>query len=135
MSDQLSIFDLPTFEATAKSTCSRASESGATPCDGSGGLTTASSGPEVAHARPSRRPEKLKPAQAAVARTLSRMLGELASSYAAYATTNGLPTSGTYGRKCGDSSATAALQSSWESKLRAQTDAYGSRLFALRWKS
>jgi hypothetical protein len=99
------------------------------------GPTTVLSGPAPVPALPSAAPAKRKPAQAAVARTLCLALDELASSYAAFATTRGLPTSGTYGRNSGASSPSAALQSSLASRLPARMASSGSPLFALRWKS
>jgi len=46
----------------------------------------------------------------------------------------GLLTSGTYGRHSTTSSASAALQSSLESRLRAKTQILGSTLFKMTWK-
>lgn len=46
----------------------------------------------------------------------------------------GLLTSGTYGRTSSTSSASAALQSSMESKLQAATQILGSTLYAMTWK-
>lgn len=123
-----------TFEDTSKFTCSPASAAGRTLFDLLDSPTTANAGRPLVPALPSPRPESRKPALSATARTLCRALDELASSYAAYAGTRGLPTTGTYGRKCGASSATADRNSSWESRLRARMDGRGSPLYALRWK-
>jgi hypothetical protein len=70
-----------------------------------------------------------------VVQVLSRMLDGLATSYAAFAASNGWPTSATYGRSFGVSSATADLQRSLESRLRLRMEESGSRLFEHRWKS
>lgn len=92
-------------------------------------------GLEAVPVRHSRAQENEKPAHNAVAQTLCRMLDELASSYAAYAATNGLPMPATYTRNCGDSSETGALSNSLGNRLRVTMAGRGSRLFALRWKS
>jgi hypothetical protein len=62
------------------------------------------------------------------------MLDELAISYAAYAVTNGSPTPGTYGRKCGGLFETDALDISLGNRLQEKMEEFGSRLFVLRWK-
>ena len=63
----------------------------------------------------------------------SLALDELASSYAAHATTHGLPMAATSGPKFG-ASASVALTASLASRYRALTDGCGSTLFAHRWK-
>ena len=90
-----------------------------------------------AHARVplSARPAKGSHVQSAAERILCLALDELASSIAASANTPGMPTSGTSGRKYGDSSATADLNASLASRLRVRMDAFGSLEYALRWKS
>lgn len=99
-----------------------------------GQLTNLSS-PPVVHAPPFLLPEKRKAAPDVRASVLCRALDELAISYAATVATLGLPTAATYGRRSGDSSATAALQSSMANRLQAMTDVHGSPEYALRWKS
>lgn len=47
----------------------------------------------------------------------------------------GLTTSGTFGRRSSTSSASAALQSSLESRLRAATQTLGSTLYKMTWKA
>jgi len=123
-----------TSEDSHKSICSPESASGPLPHDAQAGATIAPCGPAPARARRLAAPESLKPAQAAVAQTLSRMLDELAISYVVYAADNGLPMNGTFGPKCGGSYETSGRWSSAESKLRALTDAYGSTLYEHRWK-
>lgn len=106
MSDQLSIFDLPNWSDTPKSTSSPGSASGRLPCAAPAGRTIGRPGPDLALA-------SLSPRQAAAA---------------------GLMTSGTYGRPCTTSSASAALTSCLASRLRAKTDSLGSTLYKLTWK-
>jgi hypothetical protein len=98
------------------------------------GRTSEISGPQAVLARHSRRPGSKSPAPRAVAEVLCRMLDELATSYASTAEKNGLPTGGTYTRSCGDSSPSAVLTYSLESRFRRLTGGLGSRLFVLRWK-
>lgn len=62
------------------------------------------------------------------------MLDALASSYASYAATNGLPTPATYGRKCGASSVTADPWHSSVNRLQATMGGRGWPLFELRSK-
>lgn len=100
-----------------------------------GGRTTSQDGQALAPARRSAPPEKRKPAPDAVARTLCRMLEELATSYAAHADTNGLPTPVTCGPSFGASSLSVALMMCLESRLRVVTASFGSTLYRLRWKS
>ena len=134
MSDQFSMFDPKTFPDTSNATSSPGSGSGVTPSDAPAGPTTGRCGPEVAPVPPSRPQGKRKPAQTAVVRTLFRTLDELASSYVAYAATNGLPTNATYGRRCGDCSATADLTRSLGNRLRAKMEIFGSSLYEHRFK-
>jgi hypothetical protein len=68
-----------------------------------------------------------------VVAVLSRALDGLDSSSASSASTPGTPTTGTSGPSSGGSSATAALQSSLASRLRARMDGFGSPEYALRW--
>lgn len=91
--------------------------------------------PDHVLAHRSRPPEKRKPAPHAVETSLCLMLDELATSYAAYASTNGLPMPATYGRKCGDLSATSDRYAYLVSRLRDWTERLGSRLYEHRWKS
>lgn len=107
---------------------------GTTPSDLPDGPKVGQSGPAPAPVPRSLRREEKNPALIAVVKTLYRMLDGLATSYAAYAATNGLPTSGTYGRKCGDCSGTEDLQFSLGNKLHQRMGVSGSLLFALRWK-
>lgn len=123
-----------TCEDSSSATSSPGSESGPTPCASPAGRTLDLFGQEVAPVPLSQQQEKLKPAHNAVERTLSRTLDELASSYAAFASTNGLPTGGTYGRNCGASSGTADLTRSLGNRLRLLMAGCGSPLFELRWK-
>src|SRR5580700_5063222 len=91
-------------------------------------------GRQAARAHLSVAQEKRKVAQAAKQTTLSRALDELVISYAQIAATHGLPMPVTYGRKCGESSPSAALGSFLESKLRARTDLSGSPEYRQVWK-
>ena len=111
------------------------SADGRSPSGSPAGPTTDLFGPVPAPALPSQPPARKSPARNAVARTLCHALDELASSYAAYAATRGLPMAGNYGRSFGGSSETAARIASWESRLRARMVRFGSPLFELRWKS
>lgn len=97
---------LTTCGDTPSTTSSPASVSGATPCARLDGPTTGLCGRAVALA-------SLSPRQARAA---------------------GLLTSGTYGPPGSGSSASAALTSSLESRLRARTAGLGSTLFRLTWK-
>ncbi len=118
---------------TTRSTSSPASGVGLSPSpspDGKGQC-----GPPPVPAHPSPRPVKRTDAQLATAECLCRALEELDSLYALDATTHGWPTSATFGRKSGDSSPSAALQSSLASRLPARMEGYGSPEYALRWKS
>jgi len=106
MTVQLSMFDQPTFWDTPSAISSPASASGATLSDVQCGPTIAPSLPDPAHASLSARQAK-----------------EM-----------GLMTSGTYGLTSIGSSASAGLQSSLESRLRAKTQILGSTLYNLTWK-
>lgn len=106
MSDPLKTSSLPSWLSTPNATSSLASAPGATPCAWQDGPTTGPSGPAPAHASPSPR--------------LAKVLGLL--------------TSGTYGPRSTGSSASAALQSSLESRLRQKTASAGSTLYKLTWK-
>jgi hypothetical protein len=97
---------LPTWLVTPNVISLPGSESGPTPSDSLDGLTTAPSGPEVAHANLSARQAKEQ----------------------------GLTTSGTSGPLGSGSSRSVALQRSLESRLRAKTQSLGSTLYKLTWK-
>lgn len=131
----LNLSSPPTSKASRKSTSLQGSASGASPPALSDGMTADLFGQPLAPARRSAQPGKSKPAQAAVGLNLFRMFDELAISYAAYAETNGLPINVTSGPKFGGSFETSARHALWENRLRAQTDALGSTLYELRWKS
>ena len=92
-------------------------------------------GPPPAPARPSPPPAKRTDAQLAAGECLCHALEELDFLYALDATIHGWPTSATFGRKSGDSSPSAALQSSLASRLPARMEGCGSPEYALRWKS
>ncbi len=98
--------DLQTSSASRNATSSQASASGPTLFVAPDGRTTALSGPAHAHASLSAR----------------------------QAREQGLMMSGTYGRTGTISSASAALRTSLESRLRARTASAGSTLFKLTWK-
>ena len=106
MNDQLSMLPLMNSEASPSATSSQALASGLTPCDPQGGQMTVLFGQDPARA-------SLSAAQVAEA---------------------GLLMSGTSGRTGITSSASASLQSSLESKLRAKTASVGSTLYQLTWK-
>lgn len=86
---------------------SRGSGSGRRPCAGPGGPTTAPAGPDPARASRSRRRD-----------------GAADS-----------PTTGTSGRRCSGFSERSAPESSWESRLRAETRSLGSTLYRLTWRT
>jgi hypothetical protein len=106
MNDQLSMLPLMNSEASPSATSSQALASGPTPCDPQAGPMIVLFGREAARA-------SLSAAQVAEA---------------------GLMMSGTSGRTGITSSASASLQSSLESKLRAKTASVGSTLYQLTWK-
>lgn len=106
MNDQLSMFPLMNSEASPSATSSQGSASGPTFCDPQAGPMTVLFGQEAARA-------SLSAAQVAEA---------------------GLMMSGTSGRTGIISSASASLQSSLESRLRAKTASVGSTLYQLTWK-
>ena len=106
MSDPSRTLSLPNWLSTPSATFSLASAPGHTPCAWQAGPTIDPSGPAPAPASPSPR--------------LAKVLGLL--------------TSGTFGPRSTGSSASAALQSSLASKLRARTASRGSTLYALTWK-
>ena len=95
-----------TSKGTLSATSSPASGSGPTRCAKPGGPTTATSGPEVAHANPS----------------------------AAQGPVRGLTTSVTSGPSSTGSSKSSALQQSLASKLVARLEGRGSTLYRLTWK-
>jgi hypothetical protein len=106
MSDPLKTSSLPSWLSTPNATFSPVSAPGATPCAWQDGPTTGPFGRDPAPASPSPR--------------LAKVLGLL--------------TSGTYGPRSTGSSASAALQSSLESRLRQRTASAGSTLYRLTWK-
>ena len=92
-------------------------------------------GQPVAHApRSPSRVSKLN-AQSAKATILCGALDELATQYAQTATMHGLPTPGTYGRRCGGSPRAAALDTSMENRLIQLAGSIGSPLYVHRLKS
>lgn len=101
------MFDLTTSEATHSATSSLESASGRMPYDWLDGLTTDLFGPVPVRANLS-----------------ARQAQDL-----------GLLTSGTSGRTGSISSASACLQRSLESKLRARTSTLGSTLYKMTWKA
>lgn len=107
MNDRSPTSALVTSLATGSGTSSPASASGATPYASRASPTTPRSGLAAAHASP------------------SRSLGEVEE----------LPTSGTSGPLGSSSSPSAILQSSLESRLRAELAGRGSPLFVLTWKA
>lgn len=106
MRDQLSMFDPPTLPATTNATSSPESADGRTLSGLQDGPTTAPSGREAARASRS-------------ARRASALVQ---------------PTNGISGRSGPGSSASAALASSLESRLRRRLEGAGSTLFSLTWK-
>jgi hypothetical protein len=106
MNDQLSMFPLMNSEASPSATSSQGSGSGPTPCDPQAGPMIVLFGREAARASLS-----------------ARQVQEA-----------GLLMSGTSGRTGITSSASVALQSSLESKLRQRTASVGSTLYQLTWK-
>lgn len=116
-------------------TCLQESQDGREPSSLQGGKQTDLFGAEAAPAPRSASPAERRTAHAAKAACLSGALDALATQYARTAATHGLPTPGTYGRKCGDSSPSADLQQSLASRLQAQLDVNGSPEYVLRWRS
>ena len=107
MNDQLSMFGLPTSEATTNATSSPESADGATPSDLQDGPTTEQSGQEAV-------PASLSQMQASEPEQQTR--------------------NDTYGPLFTHSSPSAALQSALENRLRASLDVNGSVEYALTWK-
>jgi hypothetical protein len=105
-SGQLSMFDPPTLPATASAISSLASADGPSPCVSPDGPMTDLFGPVPVPANPSAPPARARRAM----------------------------TSATCGLRGFLSSASYALQSSLESRLRRQLDGAGSTLFSLTWK-
>ena len=97
----------PTSQAMSNAISSPALASGASRSAMPGGRTSGQSGPDRARANLSARQAKAA----------------------------GLLMSGTYGRRSTTSSASAALQSSLENRLRARTASLGSTLYKLTWKA
>lgn len=106
MTDRSPTFQQLTFPGLDSGIFSPASEDGPTPSDSQACPTTPTCGPEAAP----------------VSRSAQPVGGE------------GLPTSDTSGPRGSGSSASAALQSSLASRLRALTVSSGSTLFSLTWK-
>ena len=123
----------PTSPASTKCTSSPGSGDGPRP-SASHDFTTDLFGRPHAHARPSAPRERKESARAAKATCLSGALDALATRYAQTAATHGLPTPGTYGRKFGDFSRSAARNASRESRLRDRLLSTGSPLYAHRWR-
>jgi len=134
MSEALKKSKPMTSEDSPNAISSLASECGVTPCVEPDGQTMLGFGRGHVPAHRSHQQGRRKPAPNAVERTLCHMLDELAISYAAYAVTNGSPTPGTYGRKCGGLSETDALDIFLGNRLQEKMEEFGSRLFVLRWK-
>lgn len=132
--ETLETLEQATLWGSTEYTCSPGSEPGTTPLAEQEGEV---GGRSPAPAPRSQSREKKRNALDAAQRvrdTLLRQLDELASSYAAYAETNGLPTSGIYGRKCGGSSVTDGPAASTVSRFGRTVEGRGSPLYALRWK-
>ena len=106
MNVQLSMFPQPTSPDSGSAISSPASEGGPSPCASPAGPTTGKYGQDHAHANLSARQAKAL----------------------------GLTISGISGRPGSISSASADLQSSLESRLRARTQSLGSTLYTLIWK-
>lgn len=134
-SDRSSMSSPTTSEATTSAISSPGSVSGRSLSGSPGGLTTDLFGQEVAPVLPSQRPESARRAHAARAACLSGALDELATQYARTAAMHGLPMPAIYGRSCGASSPSAALQESLASRLRRQRGWSGSPEYAVRWRS
>ena len=134
MNETLGTYPRTMSGAMASATGSLASAAGLTACESQDCRTTVRCGQEAVPVLCSQSQAEKRSAGHAKVQTLCRMLDELATSYAANAIINGLPTPGTYGRKCGDLSARDALDTFLENRLRVATAKLGSPLFELRWK-
>lgn len=119
---------------TPNATSSPGSASGHTPFDLLDGPTTGPSGPAPARAPRSRPPEKEARVLAAAERSVSRILSSQPDGYVSIAATSGVATIATCSPNLSASKASAALQLSLESRLRAATADCGSTLYELSWK-
>lgn len=128
------MFERTTFADTPNATSSRGSESGPIASGSPAGPMTGPSGPEVARARPSRQREKAANVLAAAEKAVSRILSSQPDGFVSIVATNGEATIATYSLSSSVSSASAALQSRLESRLRAVTEGCGSTLYDLSWK-
>ena len=122
-----------TSRDTTSATSSRASEDGARPSALPGGQPTDLFGRSLARVRHFPSQDSEHAARNAKAVVLCGALDELATQYARTAERLGLPTPATYGRKYGDSSPSAALAESMESRLRVLTPSSGGMLYGHRW--
>ena len=120
---------------TPKSISSTESLDGHTPSSSLDGLQIDLFGQPVVPAPPSPSQASRRNALLAKAETLCGTLDRLASRYVLIASTHGLPMNGTFGRKCGGSQPSAALDASLVNKLRARPDWTGSLEFEVHWKS
>jgi hypothetical protein len=123
-----------TFPGLDNAISSPGSGSGPTPCAAPDGPTTAPSGPAVARAPRSRQPGKEALVLAAAERAVSRILSSQPDGFVLIAASSGVATIAISSRNFSASSASAALQASLESRLRAVTEGSGSTLYALSWK-
>jgi len=135
MNDQLSMFDLPISPDTTSAISSPASASGPIHSDEPAGLTAAPPGAAVAPARLSRRQEKDRNALLVVANVICATLAKPDISSASLAAAITSPTLDTCGLSFPGSSASASLQSSLASRLRARTEGLGSTLYRLTYGS
>jgi len=110
------------------------SAAGPSLCASSAGPTTTPSGQGRAPARPSARQVKGASALAAAGKQISRILSSQPDGFVSLAATNGVATIATSCPSSSGSSASAALQSSLASRLRARMEGLGSPLYALSWK-
>jgi hypothetical protein len=123
-----------TFEVSPNVTSSPGSASGLTPCETRVGPTTGRCGPDLAPAPRSRQQAKANDALNVAAAVISATLEKPDISSASIAAVIASPTVGTFGLSLLASSRRAALHGSLESRLRAQTGAYGSLLYKLTWR-
>lgn len=124
-----------TLQGTRGFTCLPGSGDGNLRCDGEASRQTDLFGLSPVRVRHSPPQAKNAGARSARARVLCGALKKLATRYARIASTNGLPTPATFGRKSGGLQPSAALNASLANRLMNQNWAHGFPACEHRWSS